>query len=191
MQRIQLSLEQFYGLDASPDVREFVRQRDDDGREELLVRQTDDDVEVALLLPAALLELGALTSAEQRDVLMQAYEGVSHFVFLAERVRMGLPTTLLELELQAEVDKFVLLALEGPGLDAPARHAVCETLFEHVRFVHQPHTEHGVRYRLANTLAARYVRRLTSRRHARAWRRELTQFYRAGQTDKIRLAQAA
>jgi hypothetical protein len=116
---------------------------------------------------------------------------VSHFVYLTERVRAGLPTTLLELELQAEVDKFVLLALEAPILDAPSRALLCERLFERVDYLHRAETEHGERYRFANTLAARYVRRLDPERGTTALQTKLRRFYRAGQTEKIHLAQAA
>ncbi len=172
---------------------EFVREREDGGREELLVRQNDEDVEIALLLPSEALDLQAHGDAAaqpgRNDALLQAFEGVSHFVYLAQRVRTCLPTTLLELELQAEVDKFVLLVADEPALDVPGRNAICETLFERVQFLHHAESEPGARYRLANTLAARYVRRLGLRVGTAAVRRTLTRFYQAGQTDKIRLAQ--
>ncbi|MCH7929016.1 MAG: ATP-binding protein [Proteobacteria bacterium] len=39
--------------------------------------------------------------------MMHSVEGVSHFVLVAERARRELPVTQLELELQAEIDKFL------------------------------------------------------------------------------------
>lgn len=155
----------------------------------MLVREQDDAVELALLLPRRLLEDGG--GSPDPDTLLQAVEGVSHFVYVAERVRMELPTTLLELELQAEVDKFVLLAIAGDQLESAARDRLCRRLFEQVQFLHAEGSEHGERYRLANALAFRYVRRLDRRAPAPTLRAELCRFYRSGQTEKIRLARAA
>ncbi|MFZ5890109.1 MAG: hypothetical protein ACOY0T_03495 [Myxococcota bacterium] len=190
MRRIQQRLERFYALELGLDVVDFVHELEDESRREaLLIREAADAIEVALLLPKRVLEAG--TSATDADSLMQALEGVSHFVYLSERVRTGLPTTKLELELQAEVDKFVLLALEGQPRDFHARHAICEKLFERVSFLHDAGSEDGERYRLANALAARFVRRLDPGAGVAALRERLRRFYRAGQAEKIHLARAA
>jgi hypothetical protein len=185
---LQQRLASYYALEASPDVLDFVRTVADDEREVLLVREQDDAVELALLLPERLLDDD---SAVDSDVLLQALEGVSHFVFLVERVRQGLPTTRLELELQAEVDKFVLLALAEQRTGHAERFALQRTLFEHVRYLHQAGSEEGDRYRLANDLAARYVRRFDPAAPGGEVRAELCRFYRASQGDKIRMARAA
>jgi hypothetical protein len=179
----------FYGLDEAPDVVDFVRPIDDEQRETLLVREEHDGVEVALLLPRRLLDREHAT--HDPDTLLQAFEGVSHFVFLAERVRTMLPTTLLELELQAEVDKFVLLGVDERALSALDRQRLRWRLFDEVRFMHAEGSEDGDRYRLANALAARYVKRLDVMNAPNEVRAELRRFYRAGQTDKIRMARAA
>jgi hypothetical protein len=152
-----------------------------------------DLFELALLLPERLVHAESIPGNDL-DGLLQALEGVSHFVYLTERVRAGLPTTLLELELQAEVDKFVLLAIEGDAgttLDERGRAALCERLFERVRFLDEAGSECGERYRLANALAARYVRRLDPGVGVDALQARLRKFYRAGQTEKIHLARAA
>lgn len=190
MRRIQERLERFYALEVGLDVVDFVQEQEDESRREaLLVRQGADSVELALLLPKRLLEPNGVPT--DADSLMQALEGVSHFVYLSERVRTGLPTTKLELELQAEVDKFVLLALEGTPRDARACDAICEKLFERVSFLHSPESEDGERYRLANALAARFVRRLNPGAGPTELRERLRRFYRAGQAEKIHLARAA
>ncbi|HWA75645.1 MAG TPA: hypothetical protein VG937_25090 [Polyangiaceae bacterium] len=193
LRRIQRQLEHFYAIERHFDVVDFVREVDDAEREVLLVREDheDDVFELALLLPGRLMEPDS-PRGDDLDGLLQALEGVSHFVYLTERVRANLPTTLLELELQAEVDKFVLLALEGEAaLDEQRRAALCERLFERVRFLDDPGSAHGERYRLANNLAARYVRRLDPGIGGTALRARLRRFYRAGQTEKIHLAHAA
>jgi hypothetical protein len=187
---IQHRLERFYGIEDCPNVVDFVRvAQGADAREALLVREQADAVELALVMPERL--LGGAAAESDVDGYLQALEGVSHFVYLSEHVRTGLPTTRLELELQAEVDKFVLLALEAKGLDAPSRDAVCTTLYEDVRFLHAAMSEDGERYRFANHLAARYTRRLDPRAGPDVLKTKLRRFYRAGQTEKIRLARAA
>ncbi|HVR20716.1 MAG TPA: hypothetical protein VMS65_13495, partial [Polyangiaceae bacterium] len=107
LRRIQRRIERYYGLEGAPDVALFASAGTDGEREVLLVRDGEHAVEMALRVPDGAPCAGA------NDVWLQLLEGVSHFVYLAERVRTGLPTTQLELELQAEIDKFVLLALDA------------------------------------------------------------------------------
>jgi hypothetical protein len=68
-------------------------------------------------------------------------------------------------------------------------------LFEHVRYLHEEHTELGARYRVANDLAAKFAYRLEAsfakHRRLEPIRAALRRFYGAGQTEKIGLAQAA
>jgi hypothetical protein len=192
--RIQARLTGWYGIDEAPPVDDFVEPADD-ARETLLVRESGGALELGLRLPRAAIEGGRPTTF---DELCQVIEGVSHFLYLAERARRELPATQLELELQAEVDKYVLLA-HGDGEPRPfhpGRAARLKArLFERVAYLHPAHTETGARYRMANDLAARFAGRLEARfaRHGRfeqmrAW---LRRFYGAGQAEKIGLARAA
>jgi hypothetical protein len=163
-------------------VRGFVRESSDAAeREALLLRESDGALEMALVVPAG--------AANDHDGWLQLAEGVSHFVYVANRARQELPSTQLELELQAEVDKFVLLVLEQVPYDRGEAFEVHSRLFERVSYLHDAGTELGDRYRTANDLAARFVRRLMTRRgdwtHA-----TLRRFYRAGQAEKIRLVAA-
>jgi hypothetical protein len=183
LQGIQRRLEHYYGLESMPDVVDFAEAAPHGEREQLLVRESAEAVELALIVPAGAPRAGA------NDTWLQLLEGVSHFVYLVERVRTGLPTTQLELELQAEVDKFVLLGLE-PGGDPESVRRLHTHLYEHGHFLDPSGTEAGERYRLANTLAARLGARLVGR-GARETRELLRRFYRAGQTEKIGLAMAA
>jgi hypothetical protein len=183
LQSIQRRLEHYYGLERTPDVAEFAEAAPQGEREQLLVRESAEAVELALIVPADAPRAGA------NDTWLQLLEGVSHFVFVVERVRTGLPTTQLELELQAEVDKFVLLGLE-PGGDPESVRRLHTHLYEHGHFLDPSGSEAGERYRLANALAARLGARLLGRT-ARETRELLRRFYRAGQADKIALATAA
>ena len=195
--QIQRRLEGIYGLEA-PSVEPFVRPSGDT-REVLEVRKVRGVIELRLHLPQAALSEEASLSL---DVFCQVAEGVSHFLYLAERALRELPATQLELELQAEVDKYLLLSGSlASGVDttpvAPhgrARH-VRERLFEDVRFLHPEGTILGDRYRYANQLAARFalrVERAFSRGiEARSLKRLLRAFFAAGQREKIEMALAA
>ncbi len=189
LRRIQRRLEGFYGLERAPSVTRFVRDGDAGSREVMFVRQHAGELEIALVLPPESRQVpegGALN-----DVWLQVAEGVSHFIYLVERARVDLPVTQLELELQAEVDKFVL-SLELSS-ESPAR--LHERMFDSPRFLDDADTEAGERYRLAHHLGARFVSRVivaNDRTRVRERVRErLRSFYRAGQTEKIRLARAA
>lgn len=132
-----------------------------------------------------------------------ATEGVSHFVYLAFRADHEQPVSELELELQAEVDKWALgvlapyegqphaLAGRGAGLLAlrDRSRRLRERLFARARFLDPPGTERGDRYRAAVRLAARYARALEAdiidRGDLGALTRELRRFYRLGAREKI------
>jgi hypothetical protein len=185
LRRIQRELERFYGLERAPNVTRFVREGDQGSREVVLLRESADELEIALVLPPEsrrVSEGGALN-----DVWLQVAEGVSHFIYLAERARVHLPVTQLELELQAEVDKFVLLL----GLSTDSARRLLDRMFDSPHFLDPEDSEAGERYRLAHHLAARFVSRVfVANDRARA-RERLRSFYRAGQAEKIRLASAA
>ena len=192
---LQRRFETLYGLERSVDIDAFVRFSDECERETLLLRVVDDSLEIRLQLPLAAggLKFSAAglrpESVAEADLWAQVIEGLSHFMLLAERARVELPTTHLELELQAEVDKYVFLAA---ALDAPdQRLRLREQLYSSVRFIHAEDGERGSRYRFANRLAARYIAALDPCFCSAQTRRRLRRFFRAGQAEKIALAQAA
>ena len=191
LRRIQSELERFYGLERAPNVTRFVRDGDQGSREVVLVRESADELEIALVLPPESKRIpagGALS-----DVWLQVAEGVSHFLYLVERARVSLPVTKLELELQAEVDKFVLsLGFSGfSGFSGNDARDLLERMFDSPRFLDPEDSEAGERYRLAHHLAARFVSRVFAANDRDRARERLRTFYRAGQTEKIRIARAA
>jgi hypothetical protein len=187
--RVQSALEVFYQLEEAPRVGSFLRVAREGEREALLVRDADDGVvEIEVVAPP-------LSRRPALDDVCQLIEGVSHFVYVADRARCQRPATQLELELQAEVDKYVLLVLDSEHFDFVRARSVHARLYQWVRFAHPEGTEAGDRYRLANDLAARLVRRVEMR-YAQKGRRgpmrdALARFYRMGLGDKILFAQAA
>jgi hypothetical protein len=187
--RVQAGLERIYQLDRIADVLDYVRSTDEGQREALLVRQGDDGaVEVSLRLPL-------LEGQGSLDAVCQIIEGVSHFVYVVERARVDREATQLELELQAEVDKWVVFAASMGAFDTARSAALRARLFEGVTFAHDEDSEAGERYRIANDVAHRFVRRLERRyvEHGRfgEMRAELRRFFHVGQEEKLRLGRAA
>ena len=187
--RLQTRLEHFYRLEPLPDVEGFAVPTEPDGREVVLVRETGEDIEIAVSLPEV--GLSPPSGEVSLDQVCQVIEGVSHFVYLADRIRSDRRMTRLELELQAEVDKFVIVgftALVHPDRNAAWR--LVNRLYEGVEFLHEPHTEEGQRYRIANDLAAKFCARFAERPLPNA-RDRFQRFHREGQEEKLRLALAA
>lgn len=165
--------------------------------ERLLVRQSADSLDVSLFIDAAILAAlddsnpyQRLDTANLNDFLI-ALEGVSHFHYLIWNAVHQRPVTQLEMELQAEVDKFVtaMMMLDEQGTRADADH-MHDTLFTWVQFDDEADADDSRRYREANHYAAKYCRGLTRRFPAQhrqpAFMNELRRFYRLPQNDKIR-----
>ncbi len=121
-----------------------------------------------------------------------AFEGVSHFHYVAWSTERSRPVSLLELELQAEVDKYAgalfLLTVQSGGCYPSRLH---RELFGRVSYAGGLDAEHLHRYRLANHHAARFCRHLDDRYlrkrrvRAEAWLGALRRFYRSGQGEKL------
>lgn len=191
---IQELLERLYQLDRVADVRPFMISAEE-GREKLFVRECDDGaLELALHVPSlGPAELDVDTG--DIDPLCQLIEGVSHFVYLSHRAELGRATTVLEMEIQAEVDKWVVLGAGLRPFDVRKSERLRDRLYERVCFEHDESSDLGQRYRLANVAAARFVRQLERRFLARhqydELRGALRAFFRHGQEEKIRLGRAA
>lgn len=185
--KIQQRLSGLYGIDA-PCIDDFIRPSDD-GRERVDVRMRRRAVEIAVRLP---IEALARTGSVSLDVYCQVVEGVSHFLCLVERARRELPTTQLELELQAEVDKFVIVSRAGPGGEGTAERVRQRLFFRSVSFLHPEGTERGDRYRLAHRCASRFVRTVQSEIGLdNSAARTLRRFFEAGQREKLEMVLAA
>jgi hypothetical protein len=191
--RVQAALERLYQLEAGMDLAPFIRKAEGDEREALLVRENAESMELSLRVPE-LSQARAfdLEDGGSLDALCQIIEGVSHFVYLTNRAEAQRETTQLELEVQAEVDKYVVLSASVGDLTEARSRRVRERLFERVTYVHNAHTDEGQRYRAANDCARRFARRLEREFIAPCrfgeLHSELRRFYRMGQADKLRAA---
>jgi len=193
--RIQTGLENLYRLDRAAAIDDFVTHAESGEREALLVRETDDGLELRLRIPRLLSSSdddGDEADAARLDPICQIIEGVSHFVYIAHRASRDRETTQLELELQAEVDKYVVLAASLSSFDETISRRLRARLYERVDFVHAEGTIEGERYRVANDRARRFTGRLEREFIARAryaeLREELRRFFHMSQGDKLRVA---
>lgn len=203
---LQGALTEIYDLPATPDVRDFLmtdraglgtETRASD--EQLIVAEEGDTLSMALYIDAAVLgrlerddPISGLTQDNLADYLTVA-EGVSHFVYVAWNTGYDKPVTLLELELQAEVDKFVLCAWllreQGAGRFPRELHRV---LFERARVDPVAAAGRVGLYHTASNYAARFCRRVAAllerKRHGAGHdvMAELRRFYRWGNLRKMR-----
>ncbi len=137
-------------------------------QETLLVRQAPDGLDLSLYLDADALSglvrenpLQALGDANLQD-FCTVLEGLSHFLYVSWNAGFDRAVTPLELEMQAEVDKYVSAVLlrrhQGSDWDTLHTH-----LFEAFRLVDDLSPALAARYLDASRLAARYCLALRQR----------------------------
>lgn len=215
--RLQKGLEQLYRVKTNLDVEAFML--DDDAREaafpaggggsgthrrpreQLLVREHADELRLGLFLDRAALEnlarhdpSAGLSERNFGDFCL-AVEGVSHFIYVAVCAQAERPVTALELELQAEVDKFVsclLLHDQHAAIGGELR----ARLYDDVSFHADLDADEHDRYVTANGQARRYAasldRRFVRTRRTGDMLAELRRFWRLGIDAKLgHIARAA
>jgi hypothetical protein len=166
--------------------------------EELIVADDADAVGVCLYLDPELLERlrqsNPLVRLNEENVAdyWTALEGVSHFLYFAWNAEHDKPVTILELELQAEIDKYVasylLLTRQFPDR-FPAE--LLHVLFERTRIDSRLANGREHLYRAATRHAEKFCRRLArSLRESRSAMEngvlaELRRFYRLTDARKV------
>jgi len=164
--------------------------------EKLLISESDGELGLSLYLAPELLErlrvrdprtwLGRRNFADFCTVL----EGISHFNYVVWNASADKSVTLHELEMQAEVDKYVgalaMLAGQSSGvlIDSLYGH-----LFDDPKFADDLGPDELERYRSASALAAKFCHSL-ARRFPHGLSRpgmlsELRDFYRLPQPEKV------
>ncbi|MGH9576578.1 MAG: hypothetical protein ACRD3R_03990 [Terriglobales bacterium] len=208
LEKLELLLTGIYDLRIGCRVEDFLvteRQqlpdacRNASGDEQLFVTTDDDELCMSLFLDPQMLE--RLQSHDPNDKLDQhnvadcwtALEGISHFLCVAHHAGHDRPVSLLTLELQAEIDKyiasFLLLRRHDPHRFPTELHAL---LFRRTRI--DPGLAAGQEslYRRASRYAARFCARLEPRLRAlcrsgdRGWQADLRRFYRLTDFGKLR-----
>jgi hypothetical protein len=163
--------------------------------EKLLVCEGEDDLQLSLFLDPRVIEVLAENDPlrELNDGNLAAFwtalEGVSHFLYLSWNARHGRGISLFELELQAEVDKFVaavFLLARQRRMRVP-RH-IHERLFASPVFDAQLDDTESRRYRHANHFAGLYCGRLRRRylqNRGAGLVKDLRRFYRLTHRHKL------
>jgi len=198
LRRLQQGLEEMYRVDTGADVGDFMI--GDDARdlvspvrrprEQLLVLEDNGEL---FIDPRALANLAAhdpsrrLGDHNLGDFLL-AIEGVSHFIYAVCCARAERPVSQLELELQAEVDKYVTCLL----VTAPERamsEALRDRLFGEALYDSDLDRDERDRYTAANDNALRYAtyleKQFVARHRITEMLAELRRFYRLGLAAKL------
>ena len=204
LQSILRHINRVYDLELDIKIRDFLvsaetcqRLGQDAERASVLVLEGEEGaLELGLYLEPEHLErlaeidLSVTVPAESFEALVTAIEEISHFAYLCFSASRQRRVTQLELELQAEVDKFVtstLLVASRNGGRVPA--GLLDRLFGDFELRRTLDDVSRERYRHASSLASRYCARVVQ-----AGLRsdglppllpELRHFYRMTQTGKI------
>ncbi len=207
LRELQQFLGELYAISPPADVRDYLitdrrllaaleGQVARDAPEKLLLRESDGTLEVSLFLDAELLERLAGSDPFSRlgpenlaDFCL-AVEGISHFNYVVWNAVADRRFTQLELEMQAEVDKYLgaRVLVNQPSQTAPDI-SLYDLLFARPRFADSLSAEERARYEHACRYASWYCRSLEQRyaagMPAPEMMQELRQFFRLPQPAKI------
>jgi hypothetical protein len=211
LKEMQNLLARLYDAPVEQDVRDFLftdrrhaqalLASEDHTDEQVFVVEENGGVRIGVFIDSTVLDrlaardpLRELSDANLAD-FCTVLEGVSHFHYLMWSIGRGRGVSLLELELQAEVDKYAsAVALMVAQRDGYFPHALHMRLFHRIAFAPHLDSESRHRYEEANRHAARYCRALderylrTRRTRPEQWLGELRKFFRAGWQEKMRVS---
>ncbi len=205
---IQTQLQQFYDLELSCQVNDYLitdrqlvsslgtRPFTGNVEEKLLIREEPDGLGVSLFLAEEL--LSSLAGNNPFDHLNNdnlgefctALEGVSHFIYLTWNATYDRPVSQLELELQAEVDKFVsIILLASEQGNAIQWQDINDILFANCEYDPSLDSTELARYQCANDYASYFCSQLERRNtgpiDSEITRKELRRFYRKRHLEKL------
>lgn len=199
-------IDRVYVLDLNVDIRDFLVSREtcarlgaDPGRGSVLVKQVaGEEIELGLYIGEDDLErltevdlASSTISASSFELLLLAIEEVSHFAYLAFSASREKRVTELELELQAEVDKFVTFALlHASRNQGRVPRDLLDWTFSDFAIRRDLDFERRERYAAASSLASRYCSYVVqsafeSDSGLAPLLAELRTFYRLSQRGKI------
>lgn len=207
--RLQSQLEDLYEIELKHRVHDYIIHDRDlalhldssnnprDLPEKLLLSQDDESIELSLYLDRDLID-----RLEKDDPIRElhndnihdfwtALEGISHFLYLVYNAGYEREISLLELELQAEVDKYILAAFlvdkQQNRLPPPSLHY---HLYNNCRFDSRLQKEELNRYQTANRLAGKFSafisKCMANRQLDHDVVKTLRRFYRLTQRQKIK-----
>lgn len=208
LQSLQQRLQSIYDICTEHDVENFVfsdarlaEQLDLSKQarqlpEKLLVHEHDEGLDVSLYLDQSILEQFQQDSpavnlhSGNLTTFCIVTEGISHFLYLVWNAAREHHISLFELELQAEVDKYVMVAaLLADQSDGKLPHNLPHVLFDQPHYDARLNHQEQQRYRMANAYARQYChnlhRTLVELGDSVQITRELRRFYRLMHHRKI------
>lgn len=202
LETLQLTLQHQYDVDVPYRVDQFVSHDAEfcaaitgsvpNAPEMLLIHQDGDDLDITVFFDQQVLNSVTANNQPLDDNFSNfcaVLEGVSHFLYLVWNARHGKQISLLELEIQAEVDKFVFASLNMPSHQENGGDRLLDKLFRDIAFQQDLSAEQLQRYQSANALAHQYCEWLTSEfaltPGERPLNAELARFYRKNAAAKI------
>ncbi len=210
---LQSMLSRIYGIQQSLDIHDFlitdaellgVIESDAQSREtteKVLIRQSRGEVGMTLYLDPDLLH--RLQARDPRRRLGHAnlvdfwtvLEGISHFNYIAWNAAVDKSVTLMEVEMQAEVDKYVGARLLSEQQSTGLGDSLYRWLFDDPKFADNLGPDELSRYRSASRYAGYFCRSLERRfptpARMPAMLEELRAFYRLSQPAKVGHIQSA
>ena len=167
-------------------------------RERLLIAEHEDGMDISLYISAEVMQL--LEDIHPADLLNDGkysefcliLEGVSHFLYLVWNASHRRKLTLFEMELQAEIDKFILMQslFDSERDRSSPDNRVAHWLFEKHDYHDMLSSDELVRYERANRFAGKYCKELQQQYEVSEMNRdllnELRRFYRFSREDKLR-----
>lgn len=201
---LQRRLETLYAVEPQAPVTDFLIPHEEaggypGGGSRTLVKEEGDGISIGVVFDEAttrgLNERDPRLRLDSRNLgpFATVTEEVSHFVYVMFCASAERSVTQLELELQAEVDKYLTaiayLALQHAASERAVAPGLRQALFRRYRLVGGLSHERAERYHAASQLADRYcgwleAHFLRTGRHADL-AREARRFYRLGQSDKL------
>lgn len=206
LSNIQNDLEEIYEVSVSEDILDFVitdkqfaelisnQKIGNNVLEQLLIAADENYLDVSLYLDDALvkrLNYGHTRTHLHKNSIHDFWvvlEGVSHFLYLAWNATHGRPVTQLELELQAEVDKFVSVTnVFNKNCDTSKLREIWTLLFSNPKFDSSLENDSLERYQKANEYASQFCLNLMQQHKNKTTEmyNELRRFYRLKQKQKL------
>lgn len=165
--------------------------------ERLLISEHEEGIDLSLYISAEV--MNHLADAHPLELIERGnysefclmLEGVSHFLYVIWNATHFKKVTLLEMELQAEIDKFVILqSLMSSHANRNDVDSLRAWLFEKSGFNNMLSEVELERYRQANYYAGKYCMGLQQQHKLQELNmgllKELRRFYRLVQEEKIR-----
>lgn len=198
LNQIQQQLENLYQIERGEKVEGFLKKIGPRlGREALLVKFSSRGLELGLYISPKILDQLKQQNPFQSlglhnlEAFLIAVEGVSHFVYFLKRAKENCAVTQLEMEIQAEIDKYLLVCFFYLFHGHRIPPFLFSRLFDEVRWEPSLKKEARERYIEANKFAARFCAHLNENfiRQSR-WQEAIEcsrRFYHLHHWDKLRL----